>query len=149
MYDELDEWVTVHEVLAETSAEYRPHSDLTERIIGCAIKVHTTMGPGFVESVYENALCIQLSLDGIPYKRQLVVSLTYEGQEVGEHRLDLLVDDKVVVELKAKDQVVESDRATTLSYLKATGKQVALILNFGLYKIDIKRFANTRHKGRP
>jgi len=118
------------------------YSDLTERIIGCAVKVHRALGPGFLESVYENALAIEFDSADIPFQRQLEVDLTYAGQIVGTHRLDMLVDEKVVVELKAKDQIAEADKATTLSYLKATRKRLALIINFGRPKIDVKRLGN-------
>ena len=119
------------------------YADLTDRIIGCAVNVHKTLGPGFVESVYENALAIEMSEQGIPFQQQLQVQLTYSGHVVGLHRLDMLVDDKVVVELKAKEQISESDRATTLSYLKATSKSLALIINFGKPRVEIKRLGNT------
>jgi GxxExxY protein len=122
------------------------HRDLTDRIIACAIKVHRTLGPGFVESMYENALAIELELAGIPFKRQLEVKLTYAGRNVGIHRLDMLVADKIIVELKAKEQICEADKATTLSYLKATRKEIALILNFGKPTIDIKRLGNRESK---
>lgn len=118
------------------------HKELTDRILGCAIKVHKTLGPGFLESVYENALAIEMEAHGIPYGRQVTVDLLYEGQAVGIHRLDMLVDDKVIVELKAKEQVCQADKATTLSYLKATRKQIALILNFGRPILEIKRLGN-------
>ena len=119
------------------------YADLTERIMGCAVKVHRTLGPGFLESVYENALAVELESAGIPFQRQLEIKLVYAGEVVGVHRLDMLVDDKVVLELKAKDQIAEADKATTLSYLKATRKNLALIVNFGRPRIDIKRLGNT------
>ena len=119
------------------------YSDLTERIIGSAMIVHKTLGPGFIESVYENALAIQFEKDGLSFFRQVQIELTYSGQVVGNHRLDMLVDDKVIVELKAKENIAESDKATTLSYLRATRKQLALIINFGKPRLDIKRLGNS------
>lgn len=118
------------------------YKDLTERIIGCAVKVHRTLGPGFLESVYENALAIEMGAEGIEFKRQVEIELTYAGQTVGIHRLDMLVDDKVVVELKAKEHICEADKATTLSYLAATDKAIGLIINFGKPIIDVKRLGN-------
>ncbi len=118
------------------------YKELTDRILGCAIKVHKTLGPGFLESVYENALAIEFQACKIPFGRQITIDLLYEGQAVGVHRLDMLVDDKVIVELKAKEQICQADKATTLSYLKATEKQVALILNFGRPTLEIKRLGN-------
>lgn len=120
------------------------YADLTDRIIACAVKVHKTLGPGFLESVYESALVIELESQGIPFERQLEVKLTYSGQVIGIHRLDVLVDDKVIVELKSKEEICQADKATTLSYLKATRKSIALILNFGKPKLDIKRLGNTK-----
>lgn len=120
------------------------YADLTDRIIACAVKVHKTLGPGFLESVYESALVIELESQGIPFERQLEVKLTYSGQVIGIHRLDVLVDDKVIVELKSKEEICQADKATTLSYLKATHKSIALILNFGKPKLDIKRLGNTK-----
>lgn len=123
----------------------RPYSKLTERVIGCAVRVHRTLGPGFVELVYEHALAIEMEMAGIKFKRQMEIKITYAGQVVGVHRLDMLVEDKVIVELKAKEEIAQSDKATTLSYLKATGKGLALILNFGTPKLEIKRLANTKN----
>lgn len=120
------------------------YADLTERVIGCAIKVHRALGPGFLESVYENALAIELEREGVQFGRQVEVKLTYAGRVVGVHRLDMLVEDKVVVELKAKDQIAEADKATTLSYLRATGKCLGLVINFGRPRIEVKRLGNTR-----
>lgn len=120
------------------------YADLTDRIIACAIKVHKTLGPGFLESVYENALAIEFELTGIPFKRQVEVPLMYAGRHVGTHRLDMLVDGKVIVELKAKDEICDADKATTLSYLTATGRNLALIINFGKPRIDIKRLGNSK-----
>jgi len=119
------------------------YADLTDRVIACAVKVHETLGPGFPESVYENALSIELEAQGIPFARQMTIDLLYQSRVVGVHHLNMLADDKVIVELKANEQVNQADRATTLSYLKAAKKRVALILNFGQSRLDIKRIGNT------
>lgn len=115
------------------------HAELTERIIGCAYTVHNELGPGFIEIVYENALAIELEKAGISFKRQVPVNVYYSGRQVGMHRLDLTAEDKVVVELKAKDSFSESDEANALSYLKATGLTIGLLLNFGTPSLKIKR----------
>ena len=78
------------------------HEDLTSKIIGAAIEVHKTLGPGYVESVYENALALELRMRDLPMKRQLTVPVVYRGCEVGMHRLDLCVEDQIVVELKSE-----------------------------------------------
>ncbi len=118
------------------------HKELTERIIACAFKVHRTLLSGFVESVYENALAVEFERQGIPFKRQVPIEVRYAGKVVGQHRLDLLVDDKVVVELKAKEALTEADFSQADSYLRATGLYVALVLNFGTPKLEIKRRGN-------
>src|SRR3989337_4468500 len=86
--------------LGEPRAEL---DDLAHRVIGAAIEVHRLLGPGFLESVYEEALCVELELRSIPFKRQAVVAVEYKGHQVGESRLDLLVDDVLILELKAVD----------------------------------------------
>lgn len=114
---------------------------LAHRVIGAAIEVHRHLGPGFLESVYEEALCNELELQGIPYRRQHPVSLDYKGQLVGEGRLDLLVRDNLIVELKAVDTLAPIHTAQVLAYLKMTGWPLALLINFNVsvLKEGIKR----------
>ncbi|MBN1963713.1 MAG: GxxExxY protein [Anaerolineae bacterium] len=114
---------------------------LAKAVIGAALEVHKTLGPGFLESVYEAALCVELTLRGIPHKQQAVVSVNYKGHPVGEDRLDVLVDDALVVELKAVDQLADIHTAQMLSYLKTTGYQLGLLINFNvpLLKQGIRR----------
>ena len=123
----------------ETDSFDGAHAELTERIIGCAYNVHNELGPGFIEAIYENALAVELEKQGIHFKRQVPVNVFYSGRQVGMHRLDLTAEDKVIVELKAKDSFSESDEANVLSYLKATGFTIALLLNFGTPSLKIKR----------
>ena len=106
--------------------------DLTEQIIGCAIEVHRSLGPGLLESLYEKALCHEFELYGIRYVNQCVVPIIYKGTRIGEHRLDLLVDDKVVVELKAVERMDAVFRAQLLSYLKLSGNNLGLLINFNV-----------------
>jgi len=115
---------------------------LTERIIGCAIEVHRHLGPGLLEAVYEAALCAELDLTGLPYQRQAVYPIVYKGRPIGEHRLDLLVDDTVIVELKSVDRWDPLFEAQVLSYLRATGKPLGLLINFNsrLLKQGIHRY---------
>ncbi len=110
-----------------------PSSDLdrlAHEVIGAAIEVHRRLGPGFLEAVYENALVIELKLRGIRYQTQVNVKLDYKGFEVGTHRLDLLVEEQLVVELKAVDKVLPIHEAQVMSYLKATNAQLGLLINF-------------------
>lgn len=102
------------------------------RIIGAAIEVDAALGPGYLESVYEEAICVELALRGIKFARQVFIEVGYEGQRVGEGRIDLLVEGSVVVELKSVDSMNEVHLAQALSYLKATGQRLALVINFNV-----------------
>lgn len=115
--------------------------ELTGRIIGAAIRVHRELGPGYLEAVYEEALCIELASTGLKFARQVPVEIRYRGQRVGEHRLDLLVEEAVVVELKAVLQLQDVFYATLRSYLRATGKSVGLLLNFAAVTLQTKRIS--------
>jgi GxxExxY protein len=108
---------------------------LTEKIIGAAIEVHRVLGPGLLESIYEEALCIEFELRNIPFQRQLEVDVQYKGRTIKGQRPDLLVGDEVVVELKAIPVVPEIVTAQVLSYLKATGLKRALVINFGAQRL--------------
>ncbi len=111
--------------------EPAPETDeLAHTVIGAAIEVHRILGPGFLEAVYEQALCVELRLRGIPFERQKPTKVEYKGEYVGEGRLDLLVNDRLVVELKAVREVAPIHTAIVLSCLKATGKRLALLINF-------------------
>jgi len=118
-----------------------PHSGITEKIISSAIEVHKALGPGLLESVYEEALAHEFDLRKIKYTRQEAVSLQYKGKEVGHHRPDFLVEDQVVLEVKAAEGMPKIFEAQLLTYLNATAKKVGLIINFNvvLLKEGIKR----------
>ncbi|MFN0245570.1 MAG: GxxExxY protein [Kofleriaceae bacterium] len=103
---------------------------LAHQLIGAAIEVHRALGPGFVESVYQQALAIELSHRDIPFSQQPVEQIYYRHQLVGEHRLDLVVGGKLLVELKAVETINNQHLAQMLSYLRATGFELGLILNF-------------------
>ena len=110
--------------------EFYPHRELRERIIGAAMKVHRTLGRGFLESFYENALAIELAARGHGVRSQVSFSIEYKGKVVGVHRVDLLVDDKVVLELKSVEALASAHTAQLRSTLKAAGKRVGLLMNF-------------------
>ena len=114
-------------------------------MIGAAIEVHRVLGPGFLESVYEEALAIELTLRGIPFARQVVASVGYKGRSVGEQRIDLLVADTLVVELKAVESLVPIHLAQVLSYLKATNLRLGLLITFnvGVLQRGIRRVVLT------
>jgi GxxExxY protein len=108
---------------------------VTEAVIGAAIEVHKTLGPGFMESIYEEALCVELALRGVRFTRQAPVAVDYKGRRIGENRLDLLVEDSVVVELKAVDGLAPVHTAQVISYLKASGCRIGLLVNFNVKRL--------------
>ena len=112
---------------------------LSARIIEAAIAVHKALGPGFLEAVYHKALNVALGSRGIPYENQKEVRVRFEGVEVGVHFLDLLIEQQIVVELKAVKALEEIHFAQVKSYLKATGLRVGLLLNFNAPTLVIKR----------
>ena len=112
----------------------------TQRIIGAAITVHRVLGPGFLESIYEEALAVEFALQGIAFVRQRPVTLFYKDHQIGEHRLDFVVEDLIVVELKAIRSLEDMHFAIGRSYLKATGLKDGLLLNFATSPLTIKRF---------
>lgn len=115
-------------------------SALSERIIGCAFRVSNSLGCGFLEKVYENALAHELRKDGLLVKQQEPIKVIYDGIAVGEYFADLLVADTIIVELKAAKEISEAFAAQCLNYLKATGLPLCLLLNFGKPRVDIKRY---------
>jgi GxxExxY protein len=115
------------------------HEELTDKIIGCAIEVHKKLGPGFLESIYENAFIIELQRKGLPFERQKEVAIQYDGVEVGKHRLDLIIADTIVVELKAIRNIEDIHFVIVRSYLKALGKEHGLLINFSRKVLEVKR----------
>ena len=117
-------------------------NEITKQIIGCAIEVHRHLGPGLLEHLYEEALCFEFQLQGLNYRRQVAVPFTYKDKPIGEHRIDLLVEDEIVVEIKSVERDNPIFEAHVLTYLKVTGKKVGLLMNFNsrLMKSGIKRF---------
>jgi GxxExxY protein len=108
---------------------------LAHQVIGAAIEVHRHLGPGFLEKVYEEALCVELRLREIPFERQRPAKVEYKGEYVGEGQLDLLVDERLIVELKAVREVAPIHRAIVVSYLKAMEKSLALLINFKVARL--------------
>jgi GxxExxY protein len=116
---------------------------ITEKIIGCAYKVSNTLGSGFLEKVYENALSIELSRSGLVVKQQFPVPVYYGEDLVGDYFADLLVEDKIVVELKTVKNLDEVHMAQCMNYLKATGFEICLLINFFKPHLEIKRIIFT------
>jgi GxxExxY protein len=118
------------------------HEALTELIIGAAIEVHRRLGPGFIESIYEKALLVELRKRNVSFQSQAEVVVTYDDVEVGRHRLDLIVEGTIVVELKAIKELEDVHFVIVRSYLKATGIKHGLLLNFAKLTLQIKRVIN-------
>ena len=122
--------MTVHHGVTETRSKLL-YEELTEKIIGAAIEVHKVIGPGLLESAYEECLCHELHLRGINFQRQLSLPVGYKGVQLDcGYRIDILVEDAVVLELKCVEHVLPVHEAQLLTYLKLTGKRVGLIVNF-------------------
>ncbi|MFH0711821.1 MAG: GxxExxY protein [archaeon] len=114
------------------------YEELTERIIGCFYRVYNTLGSGFLEKVYENALAIEFEKGGLKFGKQVGIQVLYDEKVVGDYVADFIVENKIVVEIKAKVGIFSIDEAQLINYLKATDKDVGLILNFGK-EAEIKR----------
>jgi len=112
---------------------------ISERVISCAFEVSNTLGAGFVEKVYENALCIELNRAGIPFCRQPRFEVRYKNENIGNYIADIVVADKLLVELKALSVLKREHEAQVMNYLKASNLSVGLLLNFGTSRMAIKR----------
>jgi GxxExxY protein len=118
-------------------------NEISEKIIGAALEVHKTLGPGLLESVYEEALCHELNLANLKFQRQITIPISYKNVKLSSTlRLDLLVEEKVIIEIKAKEELSEIDKPQLLTYLKLTGLKLGLLINFhevllknGIYRI--------------
>ena len=119
-------------------------SEITDAIISAAIAVHRELGPGFLESIYEQALAVEFALRETAFVRQKPIPLFFRDHQIGEHRLDFLVEEKIVVELKAVDALENVHFAIVRSYLKASGLADALILNFSSMPLTVKRVRRKR-----
>ena len=120
------------------------HSELTGKIIGCAMKVHRVIGPGFPEIIYMRCLIIELKNSGLSCEAEVERDIYYEGIKVGSRRLDLLVDNKVIVELKAVTEVEPLFYNQIINYLKIFKIEIGLLINFGNISLQYRRFANSR-----
>jgi GxxExxY protein len=118
------------------------YSDITEKIIGCAFRVHNTLGFGFTENIYQRALQVEFEKEKIHFFREYEIPIMYEKVEVGFRRVDFLVEDKIVVELKAVAEITNRELVQTLNYLKAFRKEIALVINFGEESLKFKRLIN-------
>ena len=117
-------------MISHRDTEITELNKITEKIIGCGIEVHRHLGPGLLESAYEAALCVELGLQGLKFERQVQIPLNYKGEKIGDYRIDLVVEDAVVVEIKSVERHDPLFEAQVLTYLKITGKKVGLLMNF-------------------
>ena len=132
--------ITIREI--EKEKEAHQFEELTKKIIGAAILVHRELGPGFVESIYEEALKVEFSEHSLSFESQKEITVKYLDVVVGVHRLDMLVENQVIVELKAVKELTDVHFAQLRSYLKATELKVGLLLNFAKPKLEIRRVVN-------
>lgn len=116
-------------------------NEVTQKVIGCAYRVSNGLGAGFLEKVYENALRVELEKEGLQVQQQHPITVMYEGQVVGEYFSDLLVENRLLVELKAAKELDDVHLAQCLNYLRATGLHLCLLLNFGNPRLEVKRIA--------
>ncbi len=116
-------------------------SQVTARIIAAAMEVHRGLGPGFEEVIYQHALALELPAHQLEFSREVSMDVCYKGQNVGRKRVDFVIDE-VMVEIKAKAALEDVDLVQTLSYLKASGYKVGLLINFGAAKLQVKRLIN-------
>lgn len=123
------------------------HAELTSKIIRSFYNVHQRLGPGFLESIYQNAVAIDLENNGMGVEKEKLVEIFYDGALVGNHRLDILVNGTVIVEAKAVEQLNEKHKAQVISYLGATDSDVGLLVNFANPELEFKRLENFyKHK---
>ena len=115
------------------------YKEVTEIIIGCAYRVYNKMGFGFLESVYEKCLLIELHKAGLNAESQKPITVYYEGEIVGQFVADIIVNDTIILELKSVRRIIKAHEVQLVNYLVATGKPVGLLLNFGESKVEIKR----------
>ena len=118
--------------------EYK-YSDITQNIIGCAMKVHNTLGNGFQEVIYQRALAIEMSKQRLSFVREMEMPIFYENEEIGTRRVDFFVEDKIMVEIKAITQLEKVHLAQALNYLEAYKMEIGMLFNFGNTKLEFKR----------
>ncbi len=129
--------------MADTNYKY---SDITEKIIGCCMKVHSTLGPGFPEIIYHRALRIEFRKQNVRFVDEMEMDIYYENEMIGKRRVDFYVEDKIMLEIKAASKLEDSYLAQGLNYLEAYNKEIGLLINFGSVSLQIKRLLNKKYK---
>ena len=128
-----------HESSNDTNEEKIIYKELSFRIMEAVFEVHDVLGPGYSEKFYERALCKEFRDRGIRYVRQKEIEVNYKGESLGEYKLDLIVEDKINLEVKAVSELIEVFESQVISYLKATGMRLGILINFGTKKVEYKR----------
>jgi GxxExxY protein len=123
--------------------EYK-YSEITKKIIGCAMKVHSTLGNGFQEVIYQRALSIEMKKQGIEFEREREMTIFYDGHDIGTRRVDFFVEHKIMVELKAVTQLEDVHLAQAINYLEAYAMEIGLLINFGAKSLQFKRVINSK-----
>lgn len=127
-----------------TKPDYK-YKEITEKVIGAAMKVHSALGNGFQEVIYQRALEIEMGYTGIKFRREFEMPIFYKGKEIGLRRVDFLVEDKIMVELKAIIQLENVHLAQAKNYLEAYNVEVGLLINFGSISLQFKRLENQKY----
>lgn len=121
------------------------HEEITHKIIGCAMKVHSTLGNGFQEVIYQRALTIEMEQQGLSFQREMEMTIYYGGIDIGTRRVDFFVEGQIMVELKALINLEEVHLAQTMNYCQAYNLPIGLLINFGSKSLDFKRVYNVNH----
>ena len=121
--------------------------EISFKIMEAAFEVHNELGPGFLESIYEEALALELQARNLVVETQKRIPVFYKGQQIGEHVLDQVVDGKIILELKAVTEIAPFHKQQAVSYLKATGLPLAIVINFGARRVQSARVVNTKRAG--
>lgn len=121
------------------------HEEMTHKIIGCAMKVHSALGNGFQEVIYQRALAIEMEKQGLTYQREMEMSIYYAGINIGTRRVDFFVEDSIMVELKAVIKLEEVHLAQAMNYCEAYNLPIGLLINFGAKSMEFKRVYNLNH----
>ena len=121
------------------------HEELTHKIIGCAMKVHSALGSGFQEVIYQRALVIEMEKQGLGFQREMEMSIYYDGIAIGTRRVDFFVEDTIMVELKAVTKLEDIHLAQAMNYCQAYNLPIGLLINFGARSLEFKRVYNLNH----
>lgn len=121
------------------------YEDLTRKIIGCAMKVHSTLGNGFQEVIYQRAMCIEMDKLSLSFQREMEMTIYYEGIDIGTRRVDFFVEEEIMVELKALIKLEEVHLAQAMNYCQAYNLPIGLLINFGSKSLEFKRVYNVNH----